>query len=524
MAGRRRSAGNAAVPPGGTGAVPPGEPTRVTSPVFVGRRAELAWLAGGLARVHGGSPAALLIGGDAGIGKSRLVREFAMAAGPAARVLIGRCPELGAVGLPYAPFTAVLRLLVRDPAAARLVCPPGSELTRLLPELGDPGDRSGEVAPREARARLFVQMLSLLEQLGSQRPVVLVIEDAHWADESTRNLISFLIDNQRGMHGVMIVVTYRSDELHRSHPLGSLLAGLGKLGWVQRTELDGLSRDESTELTARILGGQPVPSFIERIRRRARGNPLFTEELLRGDRAPAATPRDLMLAAIRRLPEQTQDVLQAASVGGQRTSRALLAAVTGLDSDELAATLRPAEAAGVLSVCQDPAAVRDCVFRHALIGEALHQDLLPCEHTALHRRFATVLQADPSLVPAGSAAIERAEHWQHAHDPARALGSAWQAAAEAGRALGSAERLAMLVRVLELWGSVPDAWRLTGTGHTDVLRQAAQAADAAGETQLSSTLAAAASAEDFVDITPQRAARLLGRHDRTPSGADHAPR
>jgi predicted ATPase len=516
VVGRRRSAVASVAAP----VAPPGGIARVTSPVFVGRHAELAWLAAGLARVHSGSPAALLIGGDAGIGKSRLIREFAMSAGPAARVLIGRCPELGAVGLPYAPFTAVLRLLARDPATARLACPPGSELTRLLPELGNPGDPAGEAGLREARARLFVQMLSLLEQLGSHRPVVLVIEDAHWADESTRNLISFLIDNQRTMHGVMIVVTYRSDELHRGHPLGPLLAGVGKLGWVQRTELAGLSRDESTELTARILGGQPPGMLAERIRRRARGNPLFTEELLRSGRAPTATPRDLMLAAVRRLPERTQDVLQAASVGGQRTSRALLAAVTGLDAAELAAVLRPAELAGVLSPGPDSAPGHDCVFRHALIGEALHHDLLPCEHTALHRRYATVLQADPSLVPAGSAAIELAEHWHHAHDPARALASAWQAAAEAGRALGSAERLAMLVRVLELWGSVPEAEDLTGTGHTEVLRQAAQAAGAAGENQLSSTLAAAAKAEDFVDITPERAARLLGR---SPASADHAP-
>jgi predicted ATPase len=519
VAGRRRPA----LLPGAAGVAPPDGSARVSSPVFVGRPAELAWLAGGLARVRSGGPAALLVGGDAGIGKSRLIREFAMTAGPAARVLIGRCPELGAVGLPYAPFTAVLRRLVRDPETARLVCPPGSELTRLLPELGNPDDPAGEAGLREARARLFVQMLSLLEQLGSRRPVILVIEDAHWADESTRSLISFLIDNQRAMHGVMIVVTYRSDELHRGHPLCPLLRGLGKLGWVQHTELGGLSRDESTELMTRILGSQPPGSLIERIRRQAGGNPLFTEELLRSGRAPAANPRDLMLASVRRLPEQTQDVLQAASAGGQRTSRALLAAVTGLSIAELATVLRPAEAAGVLSTGQDPAAGHDCVFRHALIGEALHQDLLPCEHTALHRRFATVLQENPSLAPTGSAAVELAEHWRHAHDPARSLGSAWQAAAEAGRVLGIAERLAMLVRVLELWGSVPDAEELTGAGHTDVLRQAAQAAGAAGENQLSSTLAAAASAEDFVDITPERAARLLGRHGPAPSAAGHAP-
>lgn len=459
----------------------------------------------------------MLIGGDAGVGKSRLVREFGTGAAPAVRVLTGRCPDLGQVGLPFAPFSAVLRDLVRDRAFAGVIGAPDRELIRLLPELGKPaaagpvtggpaaagpaaggpavadsvagGPAAGGTA-KQARARLFVEMLSLLEQLARSRPTVLVVEDAHWADESTRDLIFFLIDNLQAMPGLLVIVTYRSDELHRGHPLCAQLRRLGRLGWVQRTELSGLSRDESAELVGHILGSQPPPSLADRVHRTAQGNPLLTEELVCCDgqrSACAATPRGLMLAAIRRLPEPTQDVLRTASAGGQRTGRGLLAAVTGLDATALEASLRPAVGGGVLVADDD-----SCIFRHALISEAIHQDLLPGDHTAVHHRFAAALQEDPSLAPAGCAAIEQAEHWHHAHDPALALSSAWRAAAEAGRALACAEQLAMLARVLELWPSVPDAERLTGADHALVLRRAAEAAHAAGDGQLGTALGAAA--------------------------------
>jgi predicted ATPase len=478
-------------------------PQRVTSPVLVGRRKEMAWLDEALARVGSGSPAALLIGGDAGVGKSRLVNEFGEAA--TARVLTGRCPELGKVGLPFAPLRAILRDLARDPAFADVIGSPDRELIRLLPELGRPA-AAGTF--REARARLFVETLSLFEQLGRQQPTVLVIEDAHWADESTRDLLYFLIDNQDAMPGVLIIVTYRSCELRRGHPFCALLPQLSRLGWVQRAELSGLGREESAELVEHLLGGAPVLPLADRVYRRAEGIPLLIEELVGAGRARGlagtATTSDLLLAAIRGLPEQTQDVLRTASTGGQRTGRRLLAAVTGLSVGALEASVRPAVASGVLAADEYSFA-----FRHALIGEVLHQDLLPGEHTSMHQRFAVALREDPSLVPAGCAAIAEAEHWQHAHDPARALGSAWRAAADAGRALARAEQLAMLTRVLELWQCVPDAEWLTGADHALVLRQAADVATAAGERQLASALTSAAQDETGGYAAADRAAPPL---------------
>jgi AAA ATPase domain len=448
---------------------------------FIGRRDELSWLNRALARVRAGAPATVLLGGDAGVGKSRLVREFLGTARRTARVLTGRCPELGPVGLPFAPFTDMLRELRRDTEGPGL--PAEGELLRLLPELTRP---PASQDPKGARGRLFVQMLTMLEQLARQRPVVVVIEDAHWAGASTMELLSFLVDNQDALAGVLIIVTYRSDELHRGHPLCTMLSDLGRFGWVLRNELPGLSRGESAELLGLLLGGEPPARLAAGIHRRADGNPLLIGQLACCARDRTGGPRDLMLGAVCRLPEDTQDVLRAASVGGQRTGQPLLAAVTGMGEVEMTTTVRPAVASGVLRARHGYFA-----FRHSLTGEALHQDLLPGEHTRLHHRFAGALQADPSLALPGRAAFEQAEHWHHAHDPARELTGAWWAAAEAGALLACAEQLVMLTRVLELWSRVPAAADLTGAAHDDVLRQAAAAAHAAGRLHLSTALAQA---------------------------------
>ncbi len=252
------------------------------SPVLVGRAEQLAALDAALDRARAGGPSAVLIGGEAGIGKSRLVSEFAVRAGGAgARVLAGGCLDLGADGLPFAPFAAMLRELVRELGAggvARLL--PGQatrEFARLLPEFGE---ADMEADPAVARARLFEQMLTLLERLAEAGPVALIIEDAHWADRSTRDLTAFLIGSQQILDGVLIIVSYWADELHRTHPLRPLLAELGRLGWVERMELPRLGRLQADELVARITGRVPEPLLADEIYRRAEGNPLFVEELL----------------------------------------------------------------------------------------------------------------------------------------------------------------------------------------------------------------------------------------------------
>ncbi len=444
------------------------------SSVLVGRSAELARLREALVA----APGAVLVGGDAGLGKTRLITEFARAA--EARALVGGCLELGSDGLPFAPFTTVLRGLVRDigiDGVAGLV-PRGDTggLARLLPEFGEP---ETDAASGEERARLFEVVLTLLERLAERGPVVLVIEDAHWADRSTRDLLAFLIRNL-GTVPLLIVMTYRSDELHRTHPLRPLLAGLERLDRVRRIEIGRLARGDVAALVTELLGHAPPPGLVERVEARSEGNPLFIEALLDDDGTLACelpeSLRDLLLAGVQRLPEETQDVLRDASGGSTRIEHALLAAVSGLDDAALARVLRPAVAANVLVVDGDGYA-----FRHALIREAVHDDLLPGEYTRLHTRYAEALEKDPGLVPAGRLWVELSYHWTQAHDSTWALVASWRAAGEARKALAYAERLAMLERVLQLWDKVPDAAERIGADHVRVLEDAATAADGAGE-------------------------------------------
>jgi DNA-binding CsgD family transcriptional regulator len=483
---------------------------RAASPVLVGRDEQMAALDAAFGSARQGGPTAVLLGGEAGVGKSRLVSEFGQAAGAAgARVLTGGCLELGTDGLPFAPFTAVLRDLVHelgaDEVASMLPGRTTRGLARLLPELGEP-DTSGD--PGEARARLFEEVLSALDHLTRHSPVVLVIEDAHWADRSSRDLLTFLIGNQRAISGLLIIVTYRSDELHRTHPLRPLLAALDRIAWVERIELPRLTSRDTAELAAGILGRELAADLAEALYRRTEGNPLFVETLLGCDgeltcELPESL-RDLLLAGVRRLPEDTQEVLRVASAGGETTGYGLLATVTGLDDAALTGALRPAVTANVLR-----AHAGGYTFRHELIREAVHEDLMPGEHGRLHSRFAEAIDADPGLVPPGRAAIEMAHHWHAAHDSVWALIGAWRAAAQAGRAVAPAERLSLLARVLELWDQVPDAVERIEADHARVLEEATCAASDAGEYERGIALSNSALKELDPSAWPVRVARLL---------------
>jgi len=488
--------------------------SRTISPALVGRAGEISRLRSAFASVREGAPAAVLIGGEAGVGKSRLIREFTAAErgaerGAGARVLIGGCLELGADGLPFAPFTAVLRDLVRElgteKIAELLAGRAIQELARLLPELGEPpsgGDQG------EARARLFEQVLVLLDQLAERFPVILVVEDAHWADRSSRDLLAFLIRNQRALHGVFIVVTYRSDDLHRTHPLRPLIAQLDRIEWMERLDLQRLTRREAGEFASQVLGGPLDAVQTDRLYRRTEGNPLFLETLLTSHASDGGdlpdTLRDLLLISVDRLPEESQEVLRVASAGGERVGHALLSAVSGLGPDELIRVLRPAVTANTLLTEAD-----DYVFRHALIREAVHEDLLPGEHGRLHDRFARAIAASPGLVPPNRAQIEMAHHWYAAHNVTWALITAWQAAAEARRALAHAERLTLVARVLELWDQVPDAAERISADHAQVLEEAVKAASDAGEVERGIALATAALKELDPAAEPVQVALLL---------------
>ncbi|MFF4277247.1 AAA family ATPase [Streptomyces kronopolitis] len=435
-----------------------GVETRSVSPVFVGRAAELTALGAALARIAAtGEPQAVLIGGEAGVGKTRLIEEFCAAArGQDALVALGGCIEIGSEGLPFAPFSALLHTLnwhLRDELAAAVAGQEG-ELARILPELGEtPGGVHDEEI---GRARLFELTARLLERLAAHRTLVLVVEDLHWADRSTRELLAYLL---RTLHdaNVLLVATYRSDDIHRRHPLRPFLAEIDRMRTVRRIELARFTRDEVRRQIAGINGSAPAEDTVDRVFARSEGNAFFVEELARGLADGAlhglSDPlRDLLLVRVEALPEDAQQVVRTAAEGGSTVEHELLSAVCEMPEDDLLAALRSAVGSNILVPTQDGKGYR---FRHALAREAVVDDLLPGERTRLNRRYAQALEADPALVRADLCAARLASYWYKAHDAAKALPAVLAASVQARRRHAYAEQLRLLDRALELWDDAP---------------------------------------------------------------------
>jgi len=431
------------------------------SPVFVGRAAEMAELDAALERAALGRPQALLIGGEAGVGKTRVLEEFgARAARQGALPAFGGCVEIGAEGLPYAPIVTALRGLHRalgpdSPELAAAIDGSQGQLARILPEWGEAAADSPD---EYGRARLFEHIARLFERLSAERTVVLAVEDLHWSDRSTRELLLYLIRSVRPGSRLVILGTYRTDDLHRRHPLRPFLAELERLRTVQRLELTRFGRSEVAEQLAGILAAAPEDALVSRIHRRSEGNPFFVEELAvshqQGCRGLSESLRDLLLVRVEKLPEQTQRILRVLASGGSSVEHALLAAVLDdLTPDQLLTALRCAVEENIVRATADGEGYR---FRHALVREAVDDDLLPGESTAFCLRYAEVLAAHPELVPADQRAARLARYWHCAGVAERALPAALDAARAARCRNAFAEQLQMLDRALELWPRVPE--------------------------------------------------------------------
>lgn len=444
---------------------------RELSPVFVGRETQLALLQNRLGLVKDGQSGVVLIGGEAGVGKTRLVEEFTREASHAGiDVLWGGCFDLGDDALPFAPFSAALRQPMRAAGVSGLVELAGGDTTD--------------------RVRLYEAVADLIEQAGTPDGLVLVLEDLHWSDRSTRELLGFLA---RTMHdsSVLVVGTYRSDEMHRAHPLRPFVAELERVRIVEHFELPRLDRDQVGEQLTGLLGREPEANELDQVYSRSEGNPFFVEELTACSTS-ANLPRslqDLMLVRVERLDPHTQRVLRAASVIGVTVPHRLLAAILDEPEQELLASLQKAVDNHLLVIHPDD---ESYVFRHSLLRESLHTSLLPGEHTSWHASIAAALVAQPSLVSRQGWAIGVAHHWNAAHDQPRALAAAFRAAEVAQQTHAYAEQLAMLERVLSLWEVVPDAAELIGTDLLAVTMLATKAASAAAEPDRANALASVA--------------------------------
>ena len=491
--------------------------TSTTASGFVGRAEELDRLLGLLDRADRGRPAVGLIAGDAGVGKTRLLDELAARASDrGVRVLVGGCMEVGDVGLPYVPFVDAFRDLGTRPEEAEVTAPLSAavpSLGRLLPELAT--DQGPAPPPGDGfeRVQLFDGVLSLLVRLSELAPLLLVIEDLHWADRSTRDLLAFLIRTLRGGR-VALVASYRSDELHRRHPLRPLLAELVRLPDLERIELSPFGRAELAE-HLQAVAGQPVPpAVVDRILARSEGNAFFAEELVAAGaiRADIALPdalADVLLGRIEGLPDLAQEVLKVAAVAGRRVGHELLVAASGRPEAEVERGLRDAIAGQVLVAT---AATESYRFRHALLQEAVYGDLLPGERTRLHATYARLLAtADPSGDDPSASAAELAWHCLASHDLPGGLAALVRAADHAATVFAPSEAFRHLTQALELWSRVPDAAAVAGVDRVEVLVRAAEAASHSGEFRQAVGLAEEAVATVDEDAEPLRAATAYER-------------
>ncbi|MGA9856622.1 MAG: AAA family ATPase, partial [Solirubrobacteraceae bacterium] len=493
--------------------------SRLTSSRFVGRAGELAELQLAVQDAAAGRPSLVLLGGDSGVGKTRLVGELEQRLRDGdedALLLRGDGVQQGDGELPYAPLLSALRPLVRarHPTLQALGAGSRAQLATILPGLDDDGhDRDGRSTPND-QIRLFEAVLELIDRLGEAAPLVLILEDMHWADRSTRTFVAFLARSLRSER-LCLVLTYRADELHRRHPLRPLLAELDRLERARRVELAPFDRHELAEALSDILGAAPDAPLLERVYSRSEGNPLFTEELLAagldGRGAAPQSLRDAFMVRIERLTPDAQRVARAVAVG-RSCDEASLAAVTGLERGTLQAALREAVGEQVLVAGSDGT----FGFRHALLREALYDDLLPGERGELHIALARQLEqgcgADDDRELERTSAI--AGHYAAAGDQPSALRSMIAAARAAHRVLAFGEAADLTDRALELWPRVSDAEQVAGLDHIALLTMAAEAHSVIDDRGRSVVLINEALRELDPVAHRVRYAELLGRQAR----------
>ncbi|MBF4768752.1 AAA family ATPase [Nocardioides agariphilus] len=463
----------------------------VTTAPLVGRDAELDDLtvqlgivASDEARAGGGSSRrAVLLAGDAGVGKTRLLtalRDRALDLGW--QVVAGHCLDFADSALPYLPFSEILgRLQASSPDLVASVAAHHPALHRLAPgrrmmDEAAPGSADG---PNTDRSSLFDAVHAIFEAFAEQQPLVVVVEDLHWADQSTRDLLSFLFTRPFSQP-VALVASYRSDDLHRKHPLRAKLAEWSRLQTVHRMSLDPLAAPEVRRLVECIgegTGAHLSDDEVAMVVERAEGNAFFVEELVgaavtthdhtdrSGQRWVPADLAEVLLVRLDRLDETARRVVRAASAAGRRVTHELLAVATELDDSSLDEALRAAVERNIL-VASD----HHYAFRHALLGEAVYDDLLPGERVRLHGRFAAAI-ADGR---ARGTAAELARHATLAHDDETALKASVQAGHEAAQVGGPDEAAQHFERALRLLSGLGAA----GEAIVDRTRLAVDTADA----------------------------------------------
>ncbi|PFG34048.1 helix-turn-helix transcriptional regulator [Sanguibacter antarcticus] len=471
-----------------------------TSPRIVGRETDLAVLRSLLEEALLGSPRAVVVSGEAGIGKTRLIRELARTS--KVLTLTGQCVDLGRVGTPYAPLTSIVRSLVSAlgaDAVRRAAGPGRGALGILVPEIASDGE-----GPSPDLNHVHEVISTLLENVAARTPLLVVVEDLQWADESTLTVLRFLL-RALSTGRLMVLLSFRSDDVPRGHSLRGFLADLERERRIVRHEVRRLTLDEVRQQAAAILRSTPTSRVVEQVYERSDGVPFFVEELLslettrEGTYLPT-TLRELLLARYERLSEPTQSFLRLMAAGGVRVTHDILAVVFSGDPGALDDCAREAVTANVLVVDDHSYA-----FRHALVAEAVSTDLLPGERSRFHTRFAEALETGPTSADHTS---EIAFHWLSAHDVPRAFPATLVAmnAARASFAYATAARMGE--RALDLWDQLPDPEQVAGLARHDLLAATASALSSAGDGERSVSMIDLAIAECPTDPPAPYAAML----------------
>ncbi|PZS14879.1 MAG: LuxR family transcriptional regulator [Pseudonocardiales bacterium] len=393
---------------------------------LIGRATELETLLAAVQNASEGVASVVVLDGDAGVGKTRLLGELARkAADRGVLTLIGHCVDLGDAPPPYLPFTEAFgRFGSGRPEDAEELVAAYPAIERLLPRRGPIGRDAGD---RVDRGELFESVLGALAWPTRRQPVLFIVEDIHWADQATRDLLGYLFTRVTSER-LVIVASFRSDDVHRRHPLRAALAAWSRLPAVQRLHLAPLDVEDVRSLVRSLRTTPIAESDLRSIISRADGNAFFAEELVAAAAQYSDAQQlpwqlaDLLLVRLDRLSDGAREVVRTAAVGGRRVSHDMLAAVLELSGEVLDGALRDAVDEHIL---QPTTSGRGYTFRHALLAEAIYDDLLPGERVRLHAAYAGVLAKSEQ----GSAA-ELARHARASHD----LPAAYDASIQAGDA------------------------------------------------------------------------------------------
>ena len=495
--------------------------------IFVGRENEMQRLQASLDEARKEAPQMVLIRGESGVGKSRLVREFAARAeATGALVLWGSCVPLGSGDIPYVALIDALRRLVKTVGVDQVRELAGAMyayLAGLLPDLPDPPDddavsKAVPAARTDDRPQFFAALLHLIDRLGQEAPVVLVLEDLHWADPSTVDFLSYL-SRARSRERLLVVATLRTGELSSRHPVRMMVGELERARAVGLLELGRFEAPVVREYLRAALDVEVTHDLVERALELTEGNALFLEEvvfagmLTAGDDAATPLPAgvdDLLLPRYEMLSDDARTVMGVAAVIGRRASHQLLAGVCELPEDRLLAALRECVATHTMTVGRDGNLYQ---FHHALLREVVYRQLIPGDRLRLHRAIAQALSSDSDLgyVEKWTVAAELAYHWYEARAFPEALAAAVTAGNHAMQVLAFREASRQFDRALRVWPQVADAAAIAGMARYRLLLLAADAARWSGRLARAVELTRAAIAEVDPATEPVVAGELYER-------------